>query len=140
MDEPKATEDMTMNQANVIERNESGSAARGERCYFRPPSDFFAFNDRFEIHADVPGATPEGISLTIDDGVLTVEARVEERYPPNARWVQGEFGVGDYRRAFRLGEDVDQDHITASCHDGVLTIVLPKRTEKRAQRVPVRGG
>lgn len=111
-----------------------------EREFYRPPSDFFAFDDRLEIHADVPGATPEGISLTIDDGVLTVEARVEQRYPENARWVQGEFGVGDYRRSFRLGEDVDQEAVTATCRDGVLTIVLPKRTARRAQRVQVRAG
>ncbi len=129
-----------MNETTVIERNGSVSDAAGERRFYRPPSDFFAFEDRFEIHADVPGATPEGISLTIDDGVLTVEARVEQRYPADARWVQGEFGVGDYRRAFRLGEDVDQEGITATCRDGVLTIVLPKRTSRRAQRVQVRAG
>jgi HSP20 family protein len=53
--------------------------------------------------------------------------------------VLGEFGVGDYRREFRIGEDVHADAIAARYEAGVLTLDLPKATKAGPRRVAVTG-
>lgn len=105
---------------------------------YRPPLDLYDLGDRYEIQFDVPGTTAEAIDVTVNDHVLTIEARVEARYPGNITPLLGEYGVGDFRRQVRLGEDIDSESLTAAYTDGVLTLSLPKRAERQPRRVEVR--
>jgi HSP20 family molecular chaperone IbpA len=62
--------------------------------------------------ADVPGASPAGIDVTFDDGVLSIAASVPARDLPG-RVVRREYGIGCYRRSFRIGEGFDAAAISA---------------------------
>ena len=135
------------NESTVTRRREGGGAASQTEAHsktgdvtFRPPLDLYDFDDRYEALFDIPGTTTENIDVTVHDGVLTVEACVEPRYPGHITPMLGEFGVGDFRRQVRLGEDIDTDSITAEYRDGVLMLTLPKRAERRPRKVEVRGG
>jgi len=107
---------------------------------YRPALDLYDTEAAYEIRLDMPGTTPEGIDVTVHDGVLTVEARVEPRYQDGITPVLGEFGVGDYRRRIRLGEDIDLDTLRASYADGVLVLVLPKLAAREPRKIEVRAG
>lgn len=107
---------------------------------FRPPLDLFDHGDHYEIRLDMPGTTADAIDVTVNDQVLTIEARVEPRYPGNITPLLGEYGVGDFRRQVRLGEDIDCDALTAQYADGVLTLMLPKRAERQPRRIEVQAG
>lgn len=107
---------------------------------YRPPLDLYDLGDRYEVHLDVPGTTAEAIDVAVDDQVLTIEAPVDARYPENITPLLGEYGVGDFRRHVRLGEDIDSDALTATYTDGVLTLALPKRAERQPRRIEVRTG
>jgi HSP20 family protein len=89
--------------------------------------------------ADVPGARPEGINVSFEDGVLTVHAAVPPRSLPG-RSVRQEYGVGDFRRSFRLGDGFDAAAISAEYRRGVLTIRLPRLASVRPRKVEVRTG
>ncbi len=137
---------MTSTNEGTVVRRREGDVEQHEAhnktsdVTFRPPLDLYDFEDRYEALFDVPGTTTEDIDVTVHDGVLTVEARVAPRYPGNITPMLGEFGVGDFRRQVRLGEDIDTDSITAEYRDGVLMLTLPKRAERRPRKVEVRGG
>jgi HSP20 family protein len=107
---------------------------------YGPPTDVYDLGDRYEMLLDVPGATRESIDISVAQGVLTVHAGVPTRVPADATPLRAEYGVGDFRRQVRLGEDVDTERLTASYADGVLTIGLPKSAGRRARRVEVRAG
>jgi HSP20 family protein len=51
-----------------------------------------------------------------------------------------EYGVGDYRRSFRLGDGFDASQITAELARGVLTVRVPRVAAVRPRRVEVRPG
>lgn len=122
---------------NVTTVINSDSHGKTSDLTYRPPLDLYDFGDRYEIHFDVPGTTAEAIDVTVNDQVLTVEARVENRYPGNITPLLGEYGVGDFRRQVRLGEDIDSEALSATYTNGVLTLVLPKRAERRPRRIQV---
>ena len=91
------------------------------------------------IIADIPGARTDGIDVSFEDGVLSLHAQVPARDLPG-RCVRQEYGVGDYRRSFRLGDDFDASQITADYRLGVLTIHVPRRAAVRPRKVEVRAG
>jgi len=132
---------------SAIEQRDNGTSVANTESHsktsdvtYRPPLDLYDLGDRYEIQFDIPGSTAETIDLTINDQVLTIEARVEARYPGNITPLLGEYGVGDFRRQVRLGEDIDSESLTAAYTDGVLTLTLPKRAESRPRRIEVRAG
>jgi len=126
---------------------------------FRPHMDLHEFEDRYELRADVPGTTAEHIEVTLDDGVLTIDARVPDRFaglrasaaaadageghragPSDVVLLASEYAIGDYRGRIRLGEDVEPDRIEGRYVDGVLTLDLPKRTGRVPRRVSITAG
>jgi len=107
---------------------------------YRPPMDIYQYSDRYELHLDLPGSSADQIEATIDDDVLTVQGRVAVRYAGDITPIHAEFGVGDFERRVRLGEDVDPDQLSAGYQDGVLRLVLPKRAERQPRRVTVKPG
>jgi HSP20 family protein len=89
--------------------------------------------------ADVPGASPAGIDVTFDDGVLSIAASVPARDLPG-RVVRREYGIGGYRRSFRIGEGFDAAAISAEYRRGVLTVRVPRLAAVRPRKVEVRVG
>src|SRR4051812_8941822 len=92
---------------------------------FTPTVDIRENADAYFLVADVPGATPEGVDLTVEQGVLTLRASVPARDPEGARRVVREYGIGSYERSFRIGEGIDTQKISADLKNGVLTLTLP---------------
>lgn len=104
---------------------------------YQPNVDVRDLGGEVVIVADVPGARPDGLDVTFEDGILAVHARVPERSLPG-RSVRQEYGIGDYRRAFRLGEGFDASQISAEYRRGVLTIRVPRLAAIRPRKVEVR--
>ena len=106
---------------------------------YRPDIDIRETPGEFLVIADVPGATPESIDLSFEQGVLTLRAGVLPRDPTGATRVVREYGMGSYERSFRIGEGVDASRIAAELKDGVLTLHLPKAEAAMARKIKVSG-
>jgi len=115
---------------------EAPLAAKAVSC-FKPDVDVAERPDAFVVTADLPGATAENIAIDFDNGALTVTARIEPRQRSGARVLLGEYGVGDYRRVFRIGEAIEPGGIEASFDSGVLRITLPKAATARQRTIKV---
>jgi len=109
------------------------------RLTYQPNVDVCDCGAEVLIVADIPGATADGIDVSFEDGVLSLHAKVPARELPG-RPVRQEYGVGDYRRSFRLGDDFDASRITADARHGVLTIHVPRRAAVLPRKVEVRAG
>jgi len=121
------------------ERPRHAESTRGGR-YYVPNVDIIETDDELLVLADVPGAKSEDIEVQFDNGVLTIYAKVPPRQGQGTRWLLREYGVGDYYRAFSIGEEIDASRISAELKDGVLTLHLPKREAIKPKRIEVRAG
>ena len=117
-----------------------GTEACGPTRTFTPPVDAWETPTGYELRLDVPGATAAGVNVHAAHGQLHVEAKVAPRTFEGAQPLAAEYGVGDFHRAFALGEDVATDGIAATLKDGVLAVHLPKRPETLPRRVAVAAG
>lgn len=104
---------------------------------YQPNVDIRDLGEAVVFDADIPGASPDGITVTFEDGVLAVQAAVTPRDLPG-RPLRQEYGIGNYRRSFRLGEGFDASQITADYARGVLTIRVPRLAAVRPRKVEVR--
>lgn len=109
------------------------------RLTYRPNVDIRDRREEVVFVADIPGSSAEGIDVRFEDGVLSIHAVVTPRGMPG-RAVRQEYGVGDYRRSFRLGDGFDASRIAADYRQGVLTVRVPRTAAVLPRRVEVRAG
>lgn len=115
---------------------ERQGAAGGESLTYQPNVDIRDCGAEITLVADIPGARPDGIDVSFEDGVLSLHAAVPPRDLPG-RPIRQEYGIGAYRRSFRLGEDFDASQIAAEYRRGVLTITVPRRAAVRPRKIAV---
>ncbi len=121
-----------------VKQNEQGGAERtrtGE-CY-RPNVDILEQTDEVLLVADMPGVRSDAVDIDFKDGVLTIQGRVESRHRNGARFLLAEYGIGDFYRTFRVGEQIDPSAIHAEHADGVLKVHLPKADKAKPRKIEV---
>ena len=108
---------------------------------FRPTVDILESESEIVLHTDLPGARADDIDINCEDGELTIHARVSRRGVEDGEsFLVREYGVGDFRRTFRIGENIKADAISAEHNNGVLTLRLPKTEAARPRRIEVKAG
>jgi len=106
---------------------------------YSPLVDIIEKPEEWLLVADLPGATAENIAIDFDRGTLSLHAPVRQRRDETkANGMLTEYGVGDYRRSFQIGEGVDANRMSAAFQDGVLTLRLPKAEAAKARKVTVK--
>ncbi|MCA9297915.1 MAG: Hsp20/alpha crystallin family protein [Phycisphaerales bacterium] len=93
--------------------------------------------DALVLIADVPGSSSDSIEVSLESGVLTIQASVEPRGVEGSTVVAHEYGVGGFHRRFEIDESIDPEGVSAEYRDGSLTIRLPKAPRAQRRRVPV---
>lgn len=122
-----------------IVRRAFGPAALGAAFTPALPMDTVRRDGELVLRFDIPGVKPEKIDVTVDHGVLTVNATREEARAEGESLVVRERAVGSFTRRIRLSENLDTDAIEASNHDGVLEIRIPVREEVKPRKIEVGG-
>ena len=93
----------------------------------------------FLLKAEMPGFKKEDIELEVQDD--SVEIRGEtgwKQEDEKKNYVVKERGSESFYRMIRLPEEVKADSVEANLRDGVLEIVLPKKTPKQRRKIAVK--
>ncbi|MCB1324560.1 MAG: Hsp20/alpha crystallin family protein [Leptospiraceae bacterium] len=116
---------------------QSGEPARNIR-YFRPNVDIVEGEHDLVVYADVPGATKKDIHITVENGLLTIDAVPDIAGFDGLRAVYSEYHVGGYHRQFQVGESIDVEKIEADVNQGVLRLKLPKKEAAKTVRIQIK--
>ncbi len=89
--------------------------------------------DKYLIDIDLPGYEKDGIKIEIEDGYLTVHAKVDKVEDDNekGKYVRKERYTGECSRSFYVGDSVKEEDIKAKFHNGTLTLEIPKKEDKK---------
>ncbi len=120
----------------------AGEASAGGGNIVAPRMDISEDDQAFKVVAEMPGARPEDVEVTVDDDLLTIRAeRTQERETNRRNYHLVERSVGVFQRSLRLPAPVDAGKVQASFDNGVLTVTIPKEgSQARSRRVQVRSG
>jgi HSP20 family protein len=114
-------------------------AATGENSVsWMPAVDVHEEPDRFLVRADLPGVDTKDISITAENGVLTLRGQRKFEKRDNQRGFERlERIEGTFLRRFTLPDNVNTDDIKASHRNGVLEVTIPKQAAPEPKRVQV---
>jgi HSP20 family protein len=101
------------------------------------PMDVIRRKDEVLFRFDLPGVDAESIDVTVDRGVLTVNAKRSEESVEGENPVRRERITGSFTRRIYLGDALDSDKIEAAYNDGVLAISLPLLEKAQPRKVEV---
>ena len=104
-----------------------------------PAIDISETDLAYLVKTDLPGMRKQDLNITIDDGILTINAEhlEKEDEKKNGRLIRQERNYGKFCRRLRIGTDVDDKKVTAKYQEGVLSLTLPKEETARPHRVKV---
>lgn len=92
----------------------------------------FVEEDRYVVRAEIPGIDPEkDVEITVSDSVLTIKAERSEEKKDKHR---SEFRYGSLFRTIRLPMTADEEKVTATYGDGILTVTVPFTEVKKPAR------
>jgi HSP20 family protein len=103
-----------------------------------PAIDVERTDGKLVLRADLPGITPDEVSIEVKDDILTVSGEHEERSEEQDKdYVRRERRYGAFKRSMALPAGVDAEQITAKTHDGVLEVTIPLPEEKGTRKVAI---
>ncbi|KDN21896.1 Hsp20/alpha crystallin family protein [Amycolatopsis rifamycinica] len=104
------------------------------------PLDAYREGDRFVVHFDLPGVSPESIEVDVQNDVLTVKAERTAVTGDGVRTLISERPAGTFSRQLFLGDTLDTDHIEAGYDAGVLTLRIPVAEQAKPRKIAVTSG
>jgi HSP20 family protein len=137
---PKSAPAGADDQQQVSAPPPGGAERTRTRRAYSPRTDIYETDDGLVLLIDLPGVAANAAEVTLEQNVLTIRGRTEERAPEGFSPVYQEYEPGDFERAFTLSDAIDGERIEAQVHDGVLRLFLPKAGPARTQRIQVRAG
>ena len=129
-------------ELKIREKQEVPSPAEQTRpgLFFTPDVDIFDTDTEITLLADLPGVTPDELTIDLRDNVLTLTGDGSSENPADEEPIYTEYQTGKYFRQFTLSEVVDQQKISAALTDGVLRLSLPKVAKATPRKIEVQAG
>jgi len=95
-------------------------------------TDVIDKGDKYVIKANLPGVDKNSIKVEVKNNILSIKAETkqEKEEKKGDKIIRQERFIGSFYRAMSLPDDADSDKLTTEYKDGVLTIIIPKKTKK----------
>jgi HSP20 family protein len=130
-----AQQELQVQQKQEVEKPQEST--RPMRA-FSPTTDIFETDEALTMLLEMPGVDRENIEISVENGVLTVEGKINFSKYEGLQPVYSEYNIGPFRRSFRISSRIDQDSIKAEMQSGVITLVLPKAEEAKPRRIEIK--
>ena len=97
-------------------------------------TDVHEHDNMYELDIDLPGFNKEDISISLENGYLTVDAvkNFDNDEKAHGKLIRRERYSGSMQRSFYIGEDITQEDVKAKFENGVLKLNVPKKEPEKA--------
>jgi len=104
---------------------------------FTPLADVEETDDAYVLEVELPGVKKSEISIDIDGRRLVITGERPEQ--KRSGWLRRQSrSWGRFRYEIVVADDIDEDAVEATLHDGVLRVTVPKRKNGQHRRVEVK--
>merc|ERR1712188_271420 len=105
-----------------------------------PKVDVTEEEDKFVVHADVPGVPKDQLKVEVKDNGITLSFDQEEKKEETTqqgKTIRKERYYSAFTRTLPIPKGVDKENISAAYTDGVLTLALPKAPESVPKSITI---
>jgi HSP20 family protein len=103
----------------------------------RPVYDVAETADAYTLSVQLPGVAKSGLSITDENGVLTIRGERSWKQPAGWTSLYRESGDRPFELSLEHDQSIDVDKIRAELADGVLTATLPKAEARKPRKIAV---
>lgn len=110
----------------------------GHESDWTPPVDIYECDEGIVLKIDLPEVDQRDVNVRVDGSRLIISG--ERKADPAAkreRYYRIERGQGRFARAFTMPDAVDRERIEASYREGVLRLLLPRRSEVKPRTIDI---
>ena len=130
-----STQELQVQQKRELENKEETTIPAR---IFVPAADIYEADNDLTVILEMPGVEKNNVDIRVEDGVLSVEGRLDLAKYQGLQPLYTEYNIGHYARTFRLSSKIDQNKIAAEMKDGVLALKLPKVEEAKPRTIQVK--
>lgn len=106
---------------------------------FTPAMDVYQDKDNVIIETPLAGIDPEKVDISIENDVLTISGRTEEKKEVKREdYYRKEVREGSFARSIILPMAVKSDLAEAQSVKGMLKITIPKADEAKPKKITVK--
>ncbi len=106
---------------------------------FTPALDVYEDKDDVVVEAPLAGIDPAKVSISIENGVLTIKGESEKKSEvEDKNYYRKEIRCGGFYRSVSLPTKVDGDKAEAIYEKGILTIRMPKAPEVKPKTIEIK--
>lgn len=105
---------------------------------FSPEIEIKETDDSYIAKLDIPGMEKSTIDVKIEHGILTVSGtrkQEKEEEDKDGKMFRQEIMYGHFSKSVTMPGPVDNDGLEASYENGVLTVILPKKTKETQSKI-----
>jgi HSP20 family protein len=104
----------------------------------QPAVDVREVDGAYVLEAELPGYDEKAIEVHVDNGVLTIASKKEERSEKKEEnFIIRERRSASFSRSFKLPENADLDAISANFDNGLLSLEIKKRAEAKKRIIEI---
>jgi HSP20 family protein len=106
--------------------------------FFAPDMDVYETDNEVVIEVEIPGIDRKDVKITVEENILKISGEKKvEREQKGKNYYYVERSAGKFERAIKLPDYVDAEKIKAEYKNGVLTIRVPKKEERKSKVIEV---
>jgi HSP20 family protein len=106
---------------------------------FSPAIDIYQDKDNVIVETPLAGVDPEKVDISIENDVLTVSGRTEEKKEVKREdYYRKEVREGSFSRSVILPMSVKANEASAESVKGMLKITIPKAEEAKPKKISVK--
>lgn len=103
-----------------------------------PRLNVWSCSDGIVVDAELPGADPKDVEVSVHEDELKISGRVNGRQlQEGERYLRRERPVGEFSRTLWLPFRASSDGVKASYKNGVLRVIVPRAEEDKPKRIEV---
>lgn len=95
-------------------------------------ADIIYDGEQYTLHLEVPGLTKEQLHMEIDGKRVSIKSEQSVLPDKKTNYILNEIGLPSVSRSFLFPETIDENSVSATLENGVLTVILKAvKTKKR---------
>ncbi|VAX29225.1 hypothetical protein MNBD_NITROSPIRAE03-2066 [hydrothermal vent metagenome] len=118
------------------------ATGEGRSVSWSPCVDIYETEDDFVVNAELPGVKEKNLDIKVEGNALVIKGYRPHLHDLSSEETDGKYHMvectyGAFKRSFLLPESVDSGKITAMLKDGILRVILPKKSRDIAKNIRI---
>ena len=110
---------------------------KNSEFFLTPAGDIYETDHNYTLLLEMPGVVKEDLEVTLNNEELEINGKVTNEVPESKNLRYAEYSLHNYRRKFRIGQEIDRNSISANLENGVLTLTLAKTEAVKPRKIEI---